>query len=78
MRLIGGGPSGAGKSGKAGRTLRNGAGAPADGLGVNGDFYIDTTSWKIHGPKAGGTWPAGVALIGPAGAPGADGDILYG
>jgi hypothetical protein len=65
------GPTGA--TGAAGTTLRYGAGAPASGLGVNGDFYIDTGANFIFGPKAGGAWPSGVSIIGPPGATGPTG-----
>jgi hypothetical protein len=41
--------------------------------GVNGDFYINTSSNYIFGPKASGTWPSGTSLVGPAGATGATG-----
>ena len=47
-----------------------GTGAPTGDDGTNDDFWIDTTAWTIHGPKAAGSWPSGVALIGPAGADG--------
>lgn len=56
-----------GSNGTNGLQLRNGSGAPSNGLGVNGEFYIDYTGWQIYGPKAGGVWPAGHALTGPAG-----------
>jgi len=56
-----------------GQTLRSGSGAPNNSLGGNGDFYIDTTAWKIYGPKASGVWPAGVNIVGPQGATGATG-----
>ena len=42
--------------GAGGTTWYTGAGAPADGTGINGDFYIDTTGPSYYGPKAGGTW----------------------
>jgi hypothetical protein len=62
------GPQGlAGPVGPAGRTILNGTTAPANSLGVNEDFYINRSSWQIHGPKAGGVWPAGQSLIGPQG-----------
>ena len=51
----------------------SGTGAPATGLGVNGDFYIDTAASKVYGPKAAGVWGAGVSMIGPQGATGAQG-----
>nr|WP_159059617.1 hypothetical protein [Streptomyces antibioticus] len=49
-------------SGPAGKTILNGTGAPSAGTGVDGDFWIDTASWTIYGPKAGGTWPSGHSL----------------
>lgn len=68
------GPEGpAGPAGADGKTLRSGAGQPAAGLGVNGDFYIDTAASVIYGPKAAGAWPAGVSLIGATGPAGAQG-----
>lgn len=41
--------------------------------GNDGDWYINTTSNTIFGPKASGTWPAGVSLVGPTGADGTNG-----
>lgn len=43
--------------------------------GNDGDWYINTTSNTIFGPKASGTWSAGVSLVGPTGATGADGNV---
>lgn len=37
-------------------------GTPASGTGVNGDILVDGSSGLMYGPKASGTWPAGVAL----------------
>ena len=54
-----------GTNGTNGKSVLNGAGAPAGGTGVDGDFYINTTTWAIHGPKASGAWPAAVALKPP-------------
>lgn len=45
----------------------NGTVAPTT-QGVDGEFYINTVLWKIHGPKAAGVWPAGVNIVGEAGA----------
>jgi hypothetical protein len=45
-------------------------------LGADGDFYIDPATQLIYGPKATGTWPAGVSYkgdTGPTGAAGATG-----
>ena len=39
-------------------------GAPASGLGNNGDYAIDQTNKFIYGPKAAGAWPAGTSFGG--------------
>lgn len=62
-----------GAAGADGKTVRNGSGVPAGGLGVDGDFYIDTTGNLLYGPKASGAWGSGVSLVGPTGATGATG-----
>lgn len=68
------GPAGAdGADGADGNSVLSGAGAPASGTGVNGDFYIDTTDWDIYGPKTAGAWGSGTSLIGPQGPPGSGG-----
>jgi Collagen triple helix repeat (20 copies) len=41
--------------------------------GVNGDFYINTTTKTLFGPKAAGAWPAGVSLVGSQGIQGTTG-----
>ena len=61
-----------GATGVAGYTVLSGVVDPTT-EGVNGDFYINTATNKIFGPKAAGTWPAGVNLVGPTGATGATG-----
>lgn len=58
------GGSGGGGAGADGKTVRNGAGAPSSGLGVDGDFYIDTDTTEIYGPKASGVWGSPTSLIG--------------
>jgi integrin beta 8 len=60
-----------GDDGADGKTILYGAVAPTT-EGVDGDFYIDTVTHTLYGPKA-TTWPAGTSLVGPAGADGADG-----
>jgi hypothetical protein len=65
-----GAPGAAGANGIDGRTILNGSGAPDSGLGVDGDFYIDTTADAIYGPKTAGAWGSPTSLIGPAGADG--------
>jgi hypothetical protein len=52
-----------------GAQLASGAGAPAATVGHDGDFYIDTTTGTLYGPKVGGVWPTpGVDLGGVQGA----------
>lgn len=71
------GPTGstgsAGTNGVDGLTVRNGSGTPSSGLGVNGDFYIDTTAHAIYGPKTAGAWGSSTSLVGPTGSTGATG-----
>jgi hypothetical protein len=54
-------------------TILNGKGAPSNTLGINGDFYIDTRSLLISGPKANGKWPSSRSLQGANGVNGIDG-----
>ena len=54
-------------------TILNGKGAPLGSIGINGDFYIDTRSLLIYGPKKSNKWPLPQNLQGPIGAAGAAG-----
>ena len=66
------GPAGPqGPAGADGRTVLYGTADPTT-EGVDGDFYINTTSHFMFGPKA-TVWPAGISLIGPQGPAGATG-----
>lgn len=68
------GPAGAsGTNGLDGKTVRSGSGEPSAGLGVNGDFYINTAANTIYGPKASGAWGSPTSLVGAAGPVGATG-----
>lgn len=67
-----GAPGAPGTDGTDGKTILNGAVDPTT-EGVDGDFYINTVSDTIFGPKASGVWPAGVSLIGPTGPTGPTG-----
>jgi hypothetical protein len=62
-----------GTNGTNGKTILVTSGAPDNAIGTDGDVAIDSTNWRIHAPKAGGVWPAGVNLVGPQGATGAAG-----
>jgi microcystin-dependent protein len=53
----------------------NGALDPAAGTGVLGDFYLNTASNTLFGPKTSGGWGSGVSLVGPAGVQGPQGTI---
>jgi hypothetical protein len=75
------GPSGpAGPTGPAGvgAAWQQGAGAPASGVGSNGDFYLNITNGDIYGPKAAGAWGSVIFNIaeGQQGPAGADGRTL--
>ena len=54
-------------------TILNGKGAPLSTLGIDGDFYIDTRSLLISGPKKSGKWPVARSLQGANGTNGTDG-----
>lgn len=57
--------------------IRHGTGVPDVSLGGLDDFYLDTLTSRLYGPKA-ETWGAGVTLVGPIGpvstVPGPKGD----
>ena len=63
--------------GPRGQALLNGTVDPDDNNdGMNGDFYLNTITYDLFGPKTGGAWPPSVNIIGP---PGNDGKtIRYG
>ncbi len=68
------GPTGStGPTGPTGASMQSGTIDPVAGVGADGDFYFNSTSTMLFGPKASGTWPAGVSLIGPTGAAGSQG-----
>jgi hypothetical protein len=63
-----------GANGTNGNTVLYGTTNPANNTtGVDGNFYINTASYIIFGPRAGGVWPAGESLIGSDGVAGAAG-----
>lgn len=41
--------------------------APSNLTGTTGDFWIDTKSMYLYGPKNGSTWPSGISMTGPKG-----------
>lgn len=62
-----------GAAGANGNTIRYGTTAPASGTGADGDFFLNTATMTLYGPKAAGVWPAGVPLQGPQGVQGVQG-----
>jgi hypothetical protein len=64
-----------GDQGPAGNTILSGTVDPDASVGTDGDFYINTSTNTLFGPKASSAWPApGTSLIGPAGAQGPAGN----
>ena len=43
-------------------TILNGVGVPSKKVGINGDFYIDTKSLVLYGPKINGAWKNSTSL----------------
>lgn len=63
------GPKGdTGAAGTNGNTILNGSGAPTS-IGTNGDFYLDTSTSTLYGPKTDSGWGTGTSLIGASPAP---------
>ena len=61
----------AGKSGSS--TFMAGGTDPSTVIGDNGDFYLNTNTYSLFGPKTNGNWGSGKSLVGPQGATGAQG-----
>lgn len=57
----------AGANGKDGKTILNGTTVPNMSQGTEGDFYIDTKTSNIYGPKTASGWGTAVSLKGPKG-----------
>lgn len=71
---IQGPPGEAGTPGADGRAVLSGDGPPDPETGSDGDFYIDTDTFEIYGPKLTGAWSTGTSLVGPQGAQGEKGE----
>lgn len=68
---------GAGEPGADGSQILTGSGAPSDGTGANGDFYLRTSNGDYY-KKAAGTWGSPLGnLTGPRGDPGSAGALIY-
>ena len=53
-----------GPQGPRGTGLLNGVGAPSAGLGINGDFYLNTSNMNLYGPKTELGWGSPTDLVG--------------
>jgi hypothetical protein len=58
-----------GPEGTDGSVWRNGSGAPAAGLGADGDYYLDTATGDVYA-KAAGAYTVQGNIKGPAGSGG--------
>lgn len=68
------GPQGqAGINGSNGKSVLNGTTNPTNEIGTDGDFYINTATSTLFGPKTNGSWLNGISLIGQNGATGING-----
>jgi hypothetical protein len=44
-------------------SVLNGTAGPANSMGSDGDFYLNTSTYCLYGPKAAGMWPPSCASI---------------
>ncbi|MGB1040276.1 MAG: tail fiber domain-containing protein, partial [Flavobacteriales bacterium] len=65
--------SGSSTAGPSGKTILNGTTIPTSSTGTIGDFYINTLTLELFGPKTSSGWGVGVSLKGPKGDTGAIG-----
>ncbi|MFB5945143.1 hypothetical protein [Albibacterium profundi] len=63
-----------GVDGIDGRTILNGTANPTKDAGQLGDFYLNTNSYVLFGPKTASGWGSGKSILGAKGATGAKGD----
>jgi hypothetical protein len=61
----------AGPPGSNGNTVLHGSGAPSSTLGSVGDFYLNTATSGLYGPKTSAGWGSPTSLIGARGPAGA-------
>jgi hypothetical protein len=52
-----------GPQGVRGNAILNGEGPPDNSLGIIGDFYIDTLTQEMYGPKNNTDWGTNISLI---------------
>lgn len=73
------GPQGpVGPAGEDGSMMYSGQGAPDASTGENGDYYLDTDTGELYGPKDGNGWGNPImVLMGQDGQDGEDGSQIY-
>jgi hypothetical protein len=62
-----------GPAGADGSQIYAGEGSPDESFGETGDFYLDTESYDLYGPKSGDGWGTPINLRGPEGPQGEQG-----
>ena len=67
----------AGTSGSDGKTILSGTTLPLVAQGTIGDFYLNTTTNILYGPKSEVGWGTGVSLVGPVGEQGPSGTTSW-
>jgi hypothetical protein len=65
-----GAPGATGAAGADGTSILHGTTLPSALLGATGDFYLDTTTDTLYGPRTASGWGSGTSLQGPAGTAG--------
>lgn len=53
-----------GPQGPRGKGVLHGTGSPSNSVGIDGEFYVDTVTNKMYGPKTSGVWGEPVNLGG--------------
>jgi len=72
------GPTGPqGPPGTNGTIIYSGTAVPTTAVGVVGDFYINLATGIFYGPKTASGWGTGISLVGPKGAAGTNGTVIY-
>jgi hypothetical protein len=65
----------AGIAGANGRSILSGVSNPSNSTtGTDGDFYLNTNTLILFGPKTGGVWGSGISIVGIPGEPGPAGE----
>jgi len=70
-------PGPQGIAGTNGKTILNDTLNPQSSIGNDGDFFINTSTSTLFGPKTAGAWPQGISLIGPQGPAGSGGGFTH-